>query len=272
MSSLFADAEEESAGDHKKTISSHSKKRLYWFLALVATILILTAITIVFTLIFAQDKVDVLLCTTPGCITAGERFSAFMDTSVSPCENFYAYACGGWMAAHPIPEGQQSVSVGSLFKEQSNKAMKKIMEEEEAKVVSSCERAKSVQHELDLYRECVDKEAKEKQGLKPLKTLLTNSLGSKWPALKEEDFEMSSNESSEQKNEHLTLEAKLASLTAVGVEPIIFLRPGQDSTGWRENEYNIIIVRILKMSIDFTKHFLLIVQTSGNFWFDNKRI
>ena len=27
-----------------------------------------------------------------------------MDLKVNPCEDFYAYACGGWHAKNPIPD------------------------------------------------------------------------------------------------------------------------------------------------------------------------
>ena len=33
--------------------------------------------------------------------TSGIRFSD-LDTTVSPTEDFYQYACGGWMKNHPL--------------------------------------------------------------------------------------------------------------------------------------------------------------------------
>ena len=43
---------------------------------------------------------------------------AFMDRSVDPCVDFYAYSCNGWRAQNPIPPDQSRWSVyGKLYNE-----------------------------------------------------------------------------------------------------------------------------------------------------------
>ncbi|ELU15652.1 hypothetical protein CAPTEDRAFT_149014 [Capitella teleta] len=45
------------------------------------------------------------LCTTKACVTVASSILNSMDSTVDPCEDFYAFACNGWMKAHPIPSG-----------------------------------------------------------------------------------------------------------------------------------------------------------------------
>ncbi len=45
------------------------------------------------------------LCTSPACITVSSSIINALNMDVDPCDDFYDYACGGWVEAHPIPSG-----------------------------------------------------------------------------------------------------------------------------------------------------------------------
>lgn len=41
------------------------------------------------------------ICETKDCLRAASNLQQSMDTTVSPCEDFYKFMCGNWAEDHP---------------------------------------------------------------------------------------------------------------------------------------------------------------------------
>lgn len=91
---------------------------------------------------------------------------ANMDTTVNPKENFYQYACGGWMEAHPLT-GEYS-RYGSFDKlgEDNQKQIKELVEELAANAGSRKGDAKKIG---TLFNLAMDSAMLNAQGYEPIK-------------------------------------------------------------------------------------------------------
>uniref|UniRef100_A0A3B3VGW4 Membrane metalloendopeptidase like 1 n=1 Tax=Poecilia latipinna TaxID=48699 RepID=A0A3B3VGW4_9TELE len=135
------------------------------------------------------------VCTTPDCVTAAARLLQNIDDSVKPCDNFYQYACGGWLERHVIPETSSRHSVFDILRDKLEIVLKGVLETESEQDRDAIKKAKI------LYSSCMNEKQRDSQ---PLLKLI-DSIGD-WPVASE-DWNTTTGEA-------WSLEDTLAMLTA----------------------------------------------------------
>ncbi|XP_063976268.1 neprilysin-4-like isoform X2 [Diachasmimorpha longicaudata] len=108
------------------------------------------------------------MCQTDECIKTAARMIEGMNRTVAPCEDFYKFACSGWIARHPIPQSQSSWDQLSLLKEELLQNLRTLLEEPDRD-----DDLRPVKLARALYRTCMDTESVEKMGLKPIFEILS---------------------------------------------------------------------------------------------------
>jgi putative endopeptidase len=94
------------------------------------------------------------------------RFSPdLIDKSIDPCTDFFRYACGKWMAQHPIPADRSSWGRFDELNERGQYIVRDILEKA---AVQRPGRSVTEQKIGDYYATCMDEGAIEKAGTKPL--------------------------------------------------------------------------------------------------------
>ena len=91
-----------------------------------------------------------------------------LDRAASPCQDFYQFACGGWLKTHPIPPDQSRWGRFNELAERNKAVLHDILEKAAAGPKSD-----PVDQRLgDFYTACMDEGSAEKKGADPLKDQL----------------------------------------------------------------------------------------------------
>ncbi|XP_018592050.2 membrane metallo-endopeptidase-like 1 isoform X3 [Scleropages formosus] len=117
------------------------------------------------------------VCTTPGCVTAAARLLHNMDPGLDPCQDFYRYACGGWLERHVIPETSSRYSVFDILRDELEIILKGVLETENQKDREAFLKAKT------LYKSCMNEGLIEQRDSQPLMELI--DLVGGWPIASE---------------------------------------------------------------------------------------
>ena len=92
-----------------------------------------------------------------------------LNTSVRPADDFFEYACGGWMKANPLPAAYSRYGSFDRLAEDNNKRINGILKE----LLENSYPEGSIEQKLsDLYKLAMDSDRRERDGLAPLMPLI----------------------------------------------------------------------------------------------------
>ncbi|XP_042232177.1 neprilysin-2-like isoform X3 [Homarus americanus] len=116
------------------------------------------------------------VCLTQGCVKAAASLVDSMDQTVNPCEDFFKFACGGFLKTKIIPDDKTALSRFNEVSDDLQEKLRGLVEAEETSKDSP-----STKMVKALYKSCTNTESIKKHGLEPLKGILKKMGG--WPVL-----------------------------------------------------------------------------------------
>ncbi|KAJ2941005.1 hypothetical protein O0L34_g13132 [Tuta absoluta] len=104
------------------------------------------------------------VCLSSSCIYTASEVIRALDETKDPCDDFYEFACGGWIRNNPIPEGKSSWGIFSKIELQNQQIIRYALEKVNTSDPTSAESKARI-----YYDACIDaNETIEKLSEKPL--------------------------------------------------------------------------------------------------------
>uniref|UniRef100_A0A8C8MJC2 Endothelin converting enzyme-like 1 n=1 Tax=Oncorhynchus tshawytscha TaxID=74940 RepID=A0A8C8MJC2_ONCTS len=106
-------------------------------------------------------------------VRAARFVQANIDPTIQPCQDFYSFACGGWLRRHGIPEDKLSYGIITAIGEHNEEKLRRLLLEPVRRhTVDSAERKVK-----EFYRSCVNIQEIDKLGSGPMTEVIDSCGG-----------------------------------------------------------------------------------------------
>ncbi|KAF9186124.1 hypothetical protein BGZ51_002249 [Haplosporangium sp. Z 767] len=114
-----------------------------------------------------------VICTAPQCVQTAASILRDMNPQIDPCEDFNAYACGGFIEREEIPADQESIGYFHIIRDQNNRVIRSIVDQQgtDAALKNISDDHASARNRMklnDLYESCMDEEQIASAGRQPV--------------------------------------------------------------------------------------------------------
>uniref|UniRef100_A0A8C1UWC7 Endothelin-converting enzyme 1 n=1 Tax=Cyprinus carpio TaxID=7962 RepID=A0A8C1UWC7_CYPCA len=154
----------------KSFLSKHREDFLICFGSYIKSSIVMDAAVYLYTYIVLTAHPG--MCLSEPCVSVASTVLGALDRSVDPCQDFYNFACGGWMRKNPLPEGKSRWGPFSNLWEHNMAIMKNLLENTSIKSLSKAE-----QKAQWYYQACMNEIKIEALGAKPLQDLINQTGG-----------------------------------------------------------------------------------------------
>ncbi|KAL4647013.1 neprilysin isoform X2 [Arapaima gigas] len=156
-------------------LAPKAPKKVRWTsleISLITIVSLLFVALVALTVLFITHHGDGV-CTTADCTQSASRLLENMDPTVEPCENFYQYACGGWLKKNIIPETSARHSTFDILRDELEVVLKGVLERPGGSEGDALRKART------LYQSCTNESNIESRGGRPLLGMLGDVF--EWP-------------------------------------------------------------------------------------------